>query len=80
MIISLFPKPLKPCVVSSILCSLVTETHFRIVSHMLSDLPFKIQQEIEYLRPIVEERFAKMEEYGDDWDDQPVRQTIVLES
>jgi hypothetical protein len=47
---------------------------------MLSDLPYKIQQEIEYLRPIVEERFGKMEEYGDDWDDKPVCQTIVPES
>ena len=47
---------------------------------MLSDLPYKIQQEIEYLRPIVEERFGKMEECGDDWDDKPVCQTIVPES
>jgi hypothetical protein len=44
---------------------------------MLSDLPSKIQQEIEYIRPMVEERFAKMEEYGDDWDDKPVCQTIT---
>ncbi|KAI0000304.1 cytochrome P450 [Russula vinacea] len=42
-----------------------------IVSRILSDLPSKIQQEIEYIRPMVEERFAKMEEYGDDWDDKP---------
>ena len=26
---------------------------------------------------MVEERFAKMEEYGDDWDDKPVCQTII---
>ena len=61
-------------------CPIVTEAHFRIVSRMLSDLPYKIQQEIEYLRPIVEERFVKMEEYGDDWNDKPVCQTIVPES
>ncbi|KAF8467566.1 cytochrome P450 [Russula ochroleuca] len=54
MIISLFPKPLRP-----------------IVSRILSNLPSQIQQEIEFIRPMVEERFAKMEEYGDDWDDKP---------
>ena len=27
---------------------------------------------------MVEERFAKLEEYGEDWDDKPVCQTIVL--
>jgi hypothetical protein len=26
---------------------------------------------------MVEERFAKMEEYGEDWDDKPVCQTII---
>ncbi|KAF8494612.1 cytochrome P450 [Russula emetica] len=42
-----------------------------ILSRMLSNLPSKIQQEVEFIRPIVEERFAKMEEYGKDWDDKP---------
>ena len=27
---------------------------------------------------MVEERFAKMEEYGEDWDDKPVSWTIAL--
>lgn len=27
---------------------------------------------------MVEERFAKMEEYGDDWDDKPVSQTVMF--
>ncbi|KAH9066645.1 cytochrome P450 [Lactarius vividus] len=27
--------------------------------------------EMEYIRPMVEERFAKMEEFGEDWDDKP---------
>jgi hypothetical protein len=44
---------------------------------MLSNLPSQIQQEIEFIRPMVEERFAKMEEYGEDWDDKPVCQIIV---
>ena len=45
---------------------------------MLSNLPSQIQQQIEFIRPMVEERFAKMEEYGDDWDDKPVCRTIML--
>jgi len=42
-----------------------------IVSRVLSNLPSQIRQEIEFIRPMVEERFIKMEEYGKDWDDQP---------
>ena len=79
-IIRLFPKPLKPCVFVLSPCSLVTETHISIVSRLLSNLPSQIRQEIEFIRPVVEERFAKMEEYGDDWDDKPVRRAIVSES
>jgi hypothetical protein len=49
---------------------------------MLSNLPSQIRQEIEFIRPMVEERFAKMDEYGDDWekewDDKPVCQTIIM--
>jgi hypothetical protein len=58
------------------LCFLITESHFSIVSRMLSNLPSQIQQEIEFIRPIVKERFAKMEEYGEEWDDKPVWQTL----
>jgi len=46
---------------------------------MLSNLPSQIQKEMELIRPLVEERFAKMEEYGEDWDDQPVCQPIVFD-
>jgi hypothetical protein len=28
---------------------------------------------MEFIRPLVEERSAKMEEFGEDWDDKPVR-------
>jgi hypothetical protein len=45
---------------------------------MLSNLPSQIQQEIEFIRPMVEERFAKMEEYGEDWDVKPVCQAIIF--
>jgi hypothetical protein len=47
---------------------------------MISNLPSQIQQEVEYIRPMVEERFAKMEEYGEDWDDKPVCQITYLVS
>jgi hypothetical protein len=56
----------------------VTEMHISIVARMLSNLPSQIQQEIEFIRPLVEERFAKMEEFGEDWDDKPVCQTSYL--
>ena len=33
---------------------------------------------MEFIRPMVEERFAKMEEFGVDWDDKPVRLSTSL--
>jgi hypothetical protein len=51
-----------------------------VVSRMLSNLPSQIQQEIEFIKPMVEERFAKMQEYGEDWDDKPVCLTMYLVS
>ncbi|KAI9465132.1 cytochrome P450 [Lactarius psammicola] len=42
-----------------------------IVARLLSNLPSQIRQEMEFIRPMVEERFARMEEFGDDWDDKP---------
>jgi len=54
MIISIFPKPLKP-----------------IVARLISKIPSQFRQETEFIRPMVEERFAKMEEFGEDWDDKP---------
>jgi len=43
---------------------------------MLSNLPSQVQQEVEFIKPMVEERFAKMEEFGEDWD-MPVREAIL---
>jgi hypothetical protein len=40
----------------------------RIVFRVISNLPSLIQQDIVFIRPMVEERFATMEEYGEDWD------------
>jgi len=45
---------------------------------MLSNLPSQIQQDIEFIRPMVEERFVKMEEYGEDWDDKLVCQICQI--
>jgi len=35
---------------------------------------------MEFIGPIFDERLAKLEEYGKDWDDKPVCQTIVTVS
>ena len=47
---------------------------------MISNLPSKIQQQIEFIKPMIEERFAKMEEYENlkEWEDKPVCLTIAL--
>ena len=34
---------------------------------------------MEFIRPIVKERSAKMKEFGENWDDAPVRQPILFE-
>jgi hypothetical protein len=34
---------------------------------------------MEFIRPIVEERSAKMKEFGENWDDAPVRQPILFD-
>ncbi|KAH9998657.1 cytochrome P450 [Russula vinacea] len=50
-LLRLFPKPLKL-------------KHFSIVSRMLSNLPSIIQQEIEFIRPMVEERLRRWTSMG----------------
>ncbi|KAF8271106.1 cytochrome P450 [Lactarius quietus] len=42
-----------------------------VVARALSNLPSQFRQEMEFIRPMVEDRFAKMEEFGEDWDDKP---------
>jgi hypothetical protein len=46
---------------------------------MLSNLPSQIQRETEFIKHMVEERFAKMEEFGADWHDKPVFQFTSLD-
>jgi hypothetical protein len=76
-IISFFPATLKPCVVVPVYVPIsLSLRHNSIVTRMLSNLPSQIQQEIEFIRPMVEERFAKMEEFGEDWD-KPVCERIL---
>ncbi len=76
-IISLFPKTLKPCVVVPVYVPISLPLRYNsIVARMLSNLPSQIQQEIEFIRPMVEERFAKMEKFGEDWD-KPVCERIL---
>jgi len=40
---------------------------------MIADPQSKIRQMEEFIRPLVEERLIKMEEFGETWDDAPVR-------
>ena len=46
---------------------------FRIVARMVANPLSKIRQMVEFIRPLVEERLMKMEEFGETWDDAPVR-------
>jgi len=39
-----------------------------IAARVLSNLPSQIRREMEFIRPMVEDRFARMEEFGEDWD------------
>ena len=34
---------------------------------------------MEFIRPMVEDRFARMEEFGEDWDDKPVCRSTPLQ-
>lgn len=34
---------------------------------------------MEFIRPIVEERSAKMKEFGENWDDTPVRYPVLFD-
>jgi hypothetical protein len=45
----------------------------------ISSLPSQVQQEVEFLRPLFEERSAKMEDLGEgDWGDRPVRRSNLV--
>jgi hypothetical protein len=40
---------------------------------MITSVPSKIREMAEFIRPLVEDRLAKLEEFGETWDDAPVR-------
>jgi hypothetical protein len=45
----------------------------------ISNLPSQVQQEIEFLRPMYEERSAKMGDVSEgDWGDRPVRPSDLV--
>ena len=74
-ILAKFPNPLRPCVLSTSVplpISIKTEL-FSFVVRMITNVPSKIQQMAEFIRPLVEERLTKLEEFGETWDDAPVR-------
>ena len=54
LIISIFPKSLRPCVLSSISLPPCHSDTSSIVSCALSDLPSQIRQQIEFIRPTVD--------------------------
>jgi hypothetical protein len=76
-IIASFPEFLKPCATVSFCASfflqLIPHYIYRIVARFVSHVPTHVRQTMEFIRPIVEERFAKMEEFGESWDEAPVR-------
>ena len=45
---------------------------------MLSNLSSQIRHQMELIRPMVEDRFSRMEEFGEDWDNKPVRLPLSL--
>jgi len=74
------PGPLKPYAHPLLLCTVIRlKQIIRIVSRIVTKLPFQIRRTRELIRPIVEERFAKMEVLGGKWDDGPVRHLVVLD-
>ena len=43
---------------------------------MISNLPSQIRKQKAFVKAMVEERLAKIEEFGENWDDKPVRLPI----
>ena len=83
-IIGWFPEFLKPCATVSrasfIFLRLIPYYVYRTVARLVSKVPSHVLRTMEFIKPIVEERSAKMKEFGENWDDAPVRQPILFES
>ena len=79
IIVGLFPEALKPCApppfTSVHRCSPERKTN-RLVARIVSKIPSQVRQTMEFIGPLVEERYAKMEELGESWDNPPVRRLV----
>ncbi|KAH9976988.1 cytochrome P450 [Russula compacta] len=56
---------------SAILIGMFPKPLKPIVARLISNIPSQVRSTMEFIRPLVEERFAKMEEFGETWDDAP---------
>jgi len=51
----------------------------RIAARMFSNISFQVRQTMKFIEPMVKERFAKMDELGETWEDAPVRSPVPIE-
>jgi len=69
----LFPNVLKPYESSFIFPYHDSLSTISAVARVLTKVPSHIKRATELLRPIIEDRMAKLDQYGSDWPDKPVR-------
>jgi len=61
----------------AMLLRMLPESLKPVVTRILSNLPSQVQQAMEFLKPLFEERTAKLGDLSQgDWDDRPVRRFI----
>ena len=48
----------------------------RIAGRFLTKVPASIDQGVRHLEPLIRERYAMLDKYGDEWEDKPVRPLI----
>jgi len=65
-------------VYSGIIISMFPKLFKPIVARIFYKHSSQVQQTMEFIRPIVEERFAKMEEFEENWDDAPNDTLMML--
>ncbi|KAI0284741.1 cytochrome P450 [Russula brevipes] len=65
-------------VYSGIIISMFPKLFKPIVARIFYKHSSQVQQTMEFIRPVVEERFAKMEEFGENWDDAPNDTLMML--
>lgn len=58
----------------------MNDIKYSIAARIFYNFPSNVRQTMEFIKPMVNERFAKMEEFGKTWDGAPVRQPIPLET